>query len=422
MGGVVDGQAVSAGVTDPAFIFKNADDIMPNQLGMSHALSGTTLISAQKAINTALDTTGATEGVPGTTYGAPANTILDGDNHQTALTKLANKFSGTPSPGHTHDGINGNGPNINAFDLAVVPLRGFVRQGVDQIGVTGTSTDVSTDMTGKTPSPGAGTPGVVVTAPENKLLIRYASGVNENDQIVDGSGNVVYGRITESSGVWTLSYFVDLSGTETPYSFGSATDVRWYYQELFNPMVNPPTYSEYAVIPSDNATLDVIQATSSEYGKTILQNSASADIGSAGTTGTANGRVANENHVHRGVRSLKKTGGPSDIFGDVELEQGTNVIITQNGQKLNIASQGTEYRAGQETIPSDVDTISVVYSTPMPDSNYALHLQLVNPSDTSPQFQSPLVSSFSTGGFTAKWNVPTDSNNYSLHYTAIENQ
>lgn len=39
-GGVIDGQAVSAGVTDPAFIFKNADDITTFNCQLASPLSG----------------------------------------------------------------------------------------------------------------------------------------------------------------------------------------------------------------------------------------------------------------------------------------------------------------------------------------------------------------------------------------------
>ncbi len=152
---------------------------------------------------------------------------------------------------------------ISAVSIINVPLKGFVVKGTDLTGVTGTSTVVTTEMTGKTPSGGSTSAGVVVTAPYNKVVVRATTSV---DPIEDGSGNQVYARITESSGVWTLSYFVDISGTETAYNF-SSTNISWWYQELFNPLApTAPVYDESFVYPSDNAREDVPDATSSTRG------------------------------------------------------------------------------------------------------------------------------------------------------------
>lgn len=422
-GGVIDGQAVSQAVTNPAFIFKNADDIMPNQLGMSHAPSGTTLISSQKAINSALDTTGATETVPGTNYGAPTNTILDGDNHQTALLKLANKYRGGVGLGHDHSGVDGQSEKVAAYNIKSVPLKGFVIQGVDQTGVSGSSTDVSTDMTGKVPSSGATVEGVVVTAPQNKLILRQASGASEDDSFFDGSGNLVYGRLTESSGVWTVSYFVNLAGVETPYSFPSPVDVRWYYQELYNPLLNPPVYSEFAAIPSDNATADVIQATTSEYGKVLLSSTSPVAIGASPITGSGTGTVSNEGHTHAGVHSVAKNGS-AQILGDATFSEGANVHLTQVGNDIEIAADSLVYRAGKMAIPNSATSVAVVYSSAFPSdiapSDIAVNATMSNPSDADPLFQPLELTSYSSSGFTAKWNMAVDSANYELHYNAVE--
>lgn len=153
--------------------------------------------------------------------------------------------------------------NISAGEIILVPLRGYEKQGVDLTGVTGTSTDVSTEMTGKIPSTLVTVAGVVVNAPYNKVYVAATSTLNP---IEDGSGNRVYGRITESVGVWTLSYYVLISGVETAYSF-SSTNISWWYQELFNPLsAASPTYSEAFVMPSDNTTNDVVDASTSQRG------------------------------------------------------------------------------------------------------------------------------------------------------------
>lgn len=328
-GGVVDGQAVSAAVTDPAFIYKNADDSTIYKLGLQNPAGGSGPIlydDIQQALNTLDTATGSTQSVPGTTYSAPANTVTDGDNYPTAIKDLADKFD--PTTGHTHDGTAGNGPKISGPNIDNVPLQGVFQQGVDLSAVTGTSSNVTTQLAGHPVSTGITVEGVVSTAPNNKTVLRKAS----NDQeIVDASGNTVYGRLTYSSGTWTQSYYSEIAGVETAYTF-SATDVRWYYQELFNPF-NPafPTYSELAIIPSDNVTADVIPATTALQGKVLLSSTAPADIASAGAAGTANATVANANHTHKGVASAAVS---APLYGAVTFTGGNGITASQTGQQI----------------------------------------------------------------------------------------
>jgi hypothetical protein len=194
---------------------------------------------------------------------------------------------------------------------------------------------VSAELAGKSDSSGPTDTGVVVTAPQNKVILRQASGANEDDSFIDGSGNVVYGRLTFSTPTWTLSYYVDISGTETAYSF-SSSDVRWYYQELFNPMVNPPVYSEFASIPSDNATADVLTATTSIQGKTQLASAVAQSVGASNTAGTANATVANADHAHQGVHSID--GGTTDLYGDITIAGAGGSVASQAGQTITLTS------------------------------------------------------------------------------------
>lgn len=350
--GVFDGQAVSAAVTNPAFLDANANDVALGVIGLQNTtdpFSGPFLVNIQRAFNTLFTTTGATETTAGTTYSAPASTITDGTSHQSALTALANKFH--PSTGHKHTGAAGDAPPVSAIDVATVRLHGYIQQGTDLTGVVGTSTDVSTQMSGKTNSTGITVKGVVVTAPNNKIVIRQASGTNTDDEYKDAFGNIVYGRLTYSASVWTLSYYVEISGTETAYTFVSS-DVRWYYQELFNPITDAPVYSEFASIPSDNATADIITATTSLQGKVQLSSSAGADIGSSGSAGTANATVANADHTHRGVLSVNKNGATT-LYGAVTLSGGTAITLTQTSQDISIAANAASTgSAGVVTLAS----------------------------------------------------------------------
>lgn len=109
--GVLDGQSVSQSITNPAFINKNIDDVMPNKLGFSRPLSGPTIADIQKAVNNLYTATGVSESQSGTTYNATPGTIINGDSYQLALTKLADKFD--PATGHFHTGSAGDGPLLS---------------------------------------------------------------------------------------------------------------------------------------------------------------------------------------------------------------------------------------------------------------------------------------------------------------------
>lgn len=288
-GGVIDGQAVSQGITNPAFIFKNADDTTTQKLGFHSSVpaDGKFIDSIQKGVNNLNDSVGldlsgngtAEVDATGKTYGTNQR-ALDGQTHKVAIGSLDGAFH--PSTGHMHTGVTGDAPPIPSTAVSPIILRGYPRFAPAITGATGTSTDVSTQMSGKTPSSGSTVEGVVVTSSYNKCILKQGSGTNYFDDYVDGSGNIVYGRITEAAGVWTLSYYVLIAAVETVYSFASASDIIFIYQELFNPIVDAPVYNEFASIPSDLVTVvpgirsDNVAIASSATSKAITFSSALA--------------------------------------------------------------------------------------------------------------------------------------------------
>jgi len=270
-----DGQPVDAANSNPAWISKNTDDTGIAKLSLNDqavnapTVSGPAIVNLQREKNSIESWMGK---IAGLVYNAlPTFTNSQGftatQSFLDRLEALSQKFFNTTlGGGHAHDGSPGGGALIQAASLDGVQLRGSFLQAPLISGASGSSTDVSTQMTGKVPSGGDTLKGVVVLAPNNKVILRQGSGSGTGDEFVDGFGNLVYGRLTYSAGVWTLSYYVDLAGTETPYSFPSPVDVLLYYQELFNPITDAPIYSELATIPSDNATQDVIDATTTQRG------------------------------------------------------------------------------------------------------------------------------------------------------------
>lgn len=155
---------------------------------------------------------------------------------------------------------------IDALNMLVqgVPFSGYIREGTNLSAVSGGSTDVSSVLIGKVPGGSAIVQGVVTDPPYNKVLLRNT---DDSDMLVDALGNVVYGRLTYAASVWTLTFYVLIAAVETPYSFGVAANISWYYQEIFSPLSPAaPVFSEFAMMPSDNATTDVVDASATQRG------------------------------------------------------------------------------------------------------------------------------------------------------------
>lgn len=334
--GIIDGQKVNQAVTNPAFINKNVDDVMVNQLGFNRPMSGSSIADIQATANKLYTATGASETLSGTTYQAPPSTISDGDSHALALGKVARKFD--PATGHTHTGAAGDAPPILAANLGSVPLLGYIEQGSMISAVTGGSSDVSTLMTGKSASSSNTVAGVPVTSPNNKVLLFYNSGALSGQEIIDSTGNLVYGRLTHSGSVWTLTYY---SSVEVPYTFSSATDLMWYYEELFNPMQANPNYNLSLQLKGVNPTETIVLATSSVYGKVILAGTGNlpGDISTSDSQGTASGIVANSDHTHKGVHSIAAS-GQSALYGDVTLSAGVGITLSQVGSAIEFIGSG----------------------------------------------------------------------------------
>lgn len=337
---VSNGQLANETTFNNAFISRTVDTSTVGKLDLLNvaAASGATISNIQRALNSLFSAIGFANNQvynftpvwTSTVVGATDDTVIERSD------LLSEKFHATT--GHGHSGSAGDGGPILASSLTSVRLRGYFVRGTNLLAAAGVDDDVSTQMSGKTPSTGDTVKGVIVDPPNNRVVIRDDTPATLGDELKDAFGNTVYARITKAGAVWTLSYYTDVAGVETAYTM-IAQPTQWYYQELFNPITDAPIYSELAVTPSDNATQDVIQATTSLYGKTILSGSASADTGSAGTAGTANGTVANADHVHRGVASFRKA-GDTLLYGAVTLTGGVGITLTQAGQDISIASTG----------------------------------------------------------------------------------
>lgn len=122
--GVIDGQAVSAAVTNPAFLDANADDTALGKINLSNTepASGPPVINTQREVNSLDSFTGRAAGA---VYNdLPAFTSNDvgaaGDDLFDRTDALTERFNDTL--GHSHDGTPGEGPPVSLSTSVVGTL------------------------------------------------------------------------------------------------------------------------------------------------------------------------------------------------------------------------------------------------------------------------------------------------------------
>lgn len=337
MGGVAPGSPVSAANSNQAWIDANGDDATIGRLGLQNTLaeSGAFIDNDQRQHNATSSYTGVPINAAKDVLPAWVNNDvgLNTNNTFQRADALTQKFNDTA--GHKHTGAPGDAPPIASTSVTNVPLRGYAIGGTNITGATGLSTDVSGLMVSFSPSSGSTVEGVVVTPGLNKTFIFDSNG----DKIEDGSGNEVYGRLTYLTGVWTLSYYSLVVGVETPYSFASPTDLQWFFQQLFNPIVDAPVYSDLFVVESSNTTADVLDATETVAGKAAFYNVDSTPVSTTNDRGTSN-RFAHGDHTHEGVHSIAEFTEGIQTFGDILLQGMSGVTITRTGNTYTFAGSG----------------------------------------------------------------------------------
>lgn len=80
-----------------------------------------------------------------------------------------------------------------------------------------------------------------------------------------------------------------------------------------------------------------------------------------------------------------------------------------------------DFRAGRQAVSSAQSSVNVTFSTAVTTA-YVVTASWQNTTDSNPQFQPIVITAFSTTGFTATWNVPTDTANYSINWIVMVNQ
>lgn len=144
-----------------------------------------------------------------------------------------------------------------------------------------------------------------------------------------------------------------------------------------------------------------------------------ASIGSLADPGT----LFSANSAQVGWVDLECT----DIAGKYKTAgSSTNIIENAVGGVARIVriqaggggggSGGTSGQVETESIPNAASSITITFPVALSNTNYVVMSQMENLVDASPQFQNVVVYNKTINGFSARWNAPTDSANYSLSY------
>lgn len=239
--------------------------------------------------------------------------------------------------GHKHTGVDGDGALISATDLTDINNFSAVWQGFSNTAPAANSMDVSADFVGKTPGGDTVTAGVITSPPSNRVqLFNPADG----STLEDGLGRKIYGRLTESAGVWTLSFYV-FDGTEQAHAFGATQDFDAFYLEVFG-LADRPTIPATPDFGSLNVSADVPDASPSIRGlvNTIAQS------------------FAGFKTFEDGIETLGKFQG--DTYVDVTTNVASATLLSQDKLVYEVTGNLITEIVGIQAGVSDVDKVQII--------------------------------------------------------------
>jgi len=266
---VSNGQLANQTTFNNAFVSRTADDNTTGikSLENTDTASGAFATNVQRDINSLSSFSGRSANSAKDALPSWANNDVGAstDDLKDRADSLTEKFN--LSTGHGHDGTAGNGAQISASNLTELNFYRADWQTFIKLSASGNSTDVTSELSGKSPGGASAVAGVITTGSNNRVVI-----VNNDTEtaIEDAGGQRVYGRITESTGTWTLSFYTNESGIETAHSL-SSQDVRIYFKEVFTLETIPTIGADVGQIPSLDLTADIVDATSSQRGLTRFE-------------------------------------------------------------------------------------------------------------------------------------------------------
>lgn len=296
---VSNGQLANQTTFNNAFVSRTAastSTVSILALNNGTLASGASISNAQQAINETFDAVGMTGIGDATRKNYSSNNIVaNGDSRKVAIGKLDAEFDS--ATGHTHTGSAGDAPQISAANLADWNDYWTEYQLISLTGASGTSTVVTTEMSGKSPGGDSVTAGVITTG-NNKVVIKDSS---TETFIEDAGGQRVYGRVTESAGVWTVTYYTNEAGVETAHSLASS-NIEIYFKEVFTSANRPTTPSSPSEFGTLDVTADVVDASASQRGLV------STGTQSFGGDKTFQGSVEIQSEAYVGIENNNQSG------------------------------------------------------------------------------------------------------------------
>lgn len=261
---VTNGQPANQDTFNNAFVSKTVDSTMAAILALADvdAASGTSVTNAQTEFNAINSFIGGTINSLKDYLPTWTNNDVGASSDSLKARAEALTLSFNEASGHNHDGSAGNGGPISAGSLA--DFNNFVAnwQEVTFDGATGTSDDVSTPFAAKSSGGAASTIGVITDAPNNRVMI-----VDKvtGEQIETAEGLTIYGRLTESGGTWTLTYYSISGGTESSATLPT-TDIRIFFLEVFTRANEPTIPSNPFLFGKLDVVSDIPDASASQRG------------------------------------------------------------------------------------------------------------------------------------------------------------
>ncbi len=122
---------------------------------------------------------------------------------------------------------------VNKKLSAPIEITGFTANGANDI--------ITTVITTALTTAGAGSVAVPLQVSSDDFTMGVATSgsicpiadATTKDPIEEG-GYAIYGRLTETAGVYTLTYFYDADGTETAHTFSGDTDIDFNFCYVFD--------------------------------------------------------------------------------------------------------------------------------------------------------------------------------------------
>ena len=239
-------------VVNNAFVSRTTDTSTSGKLDLTNAaaVSGPSVTNLQRLVNSLASAMGMTTAEvynylftwSSDSVGSPNDTVKQ------RVDALVSKFLNTG--GHSHNGTDGQGPKLTPSNFDQFNNYFSSYQSTTFNGASGLTTDVSTAFSTKTAGGSTASYGVVTVAPNNKVDILHA----DDGTWIENGTRRVYAYLTESSGVWTLTYYYrDNSNVEQPYNLPSHNLII-VFREVFS-AGNRPTFD--SALPIDSITMDI---------------------------------------------------------------------------------------------------------------------------------------------------------------------